>query len=151
LIAKKKQGETWVIHMKDKVQLTYDLLRAKPIHSISDFGCGTGRSIQYLKQYFGNQISYYGCDVSPESVQKAQRIIPDVQCFQNKSTQQFGKYWNDWGYDLAFVACVFHHIPPDERNDWVDALLENLNYNGYIIVFEHNLKNSDKENCDLAG
>ena len=129
-----------------KVQLAYHLLRTRPIHGILDFGCGTGRSIQYLKRYFGEKLTYYGCDISPESIQKAQETTQGVRYFLNDSIKLFRDYWKSptdvrGGYDLAFVACVFHHIPPDERINWVRAILDGLNRKGCIIVFEHNLKN----------
>lgn len=133
-----------------KVQLTYNLLRKRPIHGILDFGCGTGRSIQYLKQYFGEKLTYYGCDISLESIQKAQEITQGVRYFQNDSIEKFRDYCRSpadmtggggGGYDLVFIACVFHHIPPDERVNWVRAILECLNRNGCIVAFEHNLKN----------
>lgn len=126
-----------------KAELVYNLLHTRPIQRILDFGCGTGRSIQYLRKCFGENLRYYGCDVSYESIQKAQEINQSVQYFQNDNTEKFIDYWKSsaGGYDLAFIACVFHHIPPDERINWVRTILECLNSKGCVAVFEHNLKN----------
>lgn len=127
-----------------KVQLVHNLLHTKPLQSILDFGCGTGRSIQHLREYFGQKILYYGCDVSHKSIQEAKKINPNVRYFTNDSITEFEGYWKstaEGGYDLVFIACVLHHIPPDERISWIRAILKNLNKNGYLVVFEHNLKN----------
>lgn len=76
-----------------KAELVYNLLHTRPIQRILDFGCGTGRSIQYLRKCFGENLRYYGCDVSYESIQKAQEINQSVQYFQNDNTEKFIDYW----------------------------------------------------------
>lgn len=42
-----------------KAELVYNLLHTRPIQRILDFGCGTGRSIQYLRKCFGENLRYY--------------------------------------------------------------------------------------------
>ena len=39
------------------------------------------------------------------------------------------------------LACVLHHIEPDERRQWIKAIIKKLNTKGKIVVFEHNLIN----------
>lgn len=121
-----------------KIELLKKLLQKKEINNILDFGCGTGRSFQYLKKYFPTS-TLYGCDVSTESLKVAAKIISDGNLFENSSADEikrFGKH-----YDLIIATCVFHHIPPDERLVWIKACFENLRPKGFFAIFEHNLKN----------
>ena len=45
------------------------------------------------------------------------------------------------GYDLVFLACVLHHIKPEEREKWMQAVVRHLKPGGCIAVFEHNTRN----------
>ena len=42
------------------------------------------------------------------------------------------------GFDLVFVAGVFHHIPPEERQGAADAVAAHMAPGGSLVVFEHN-------------
>ena len=133
-----------------KIQLAYILLREKNIKSILDFGCGTGRSLNYLSKYF-QKSKLSGCDVSGEELEIAKRILPNAFFFNNTNIEEFAQ--SKEKYDLIFTACVIHHIDPKDRKKWVDAVLKRLSNNGYWVIFEHNLFNpytkrivTDKDN-----
>src|SRR5262249_40595475 len=40
--------------------------------------------------------------------------------------------------DVAFAACVFHHIEPPERDRWARELLRVLKPQARLFLFEHN-------------
>jgi SAM-dependent methyltransferase len=44
----------------------------------------------------------------------------------------------DGTFDVAFTACVFHHIEPDARRRWAAELARVVRPGGAVIVFEHN-------------
>lgn len=105
---------------------------------ILDFGCGIGLNVPYLKKYFPN-AELFGCDVSPESIKIAKENY-DYCDFQIINTpQKLEAYKNK--VDVIFVSTVFHHIPPAEHEEWLTGLYNALNDNGYLVIFEHNLKN----------
>ena len=121
-----------------KIQLLKSILPCN-IKSILDFGCGTGRSLAYFKKYYGEKISLYGCDVSEDSLKVANRVVPSAIIFNNSSVECFKQL--NTKFDLVFLSCVLHHIEPKERNYWLKSIAENINDNGYLAVFEHNLIN----------
>lgn len=125
-----------------KVQLVHDILKKKKIRAVLDFGCGTGRSLAYFEKYFYDAEHLYGCDVSAESIKIASKEVPRAQLFVNSSVEKFDQFFKGkGGYDLAFLACVLHHIEPQDRKDWMKAVVRNLKPGGCLAVFEHNLKN----------
>ncbi len=120
-----------------KVQLVKNIIgEAK---SIMDFGCGIGRSLMYFRKYFGEDTDLYGCDTSEKSLAIAKRNLPYGKYFLNTTPERYCEESNS--YDVVFLACVYHHINPLEREKWTDAIVKSVNDNGYIAVFEHNLIN----------
>jgi SAM-dependent methyltransferase len=99
--------------------------------AVLDFGCGIGRSTNPLRSAFSG-ARIVGCDLSSESLAKAREDAPDSE-FVSPNDIQPGPY-----FDLIFASCVFHHIPPDERQNWLRYCLERLKPGGQIFVFEHN-------------
>lgn len=119
-----------------KIQLT-NILSQKTEGKLMDFGCGTGRSFPYLKNYFP-KFELYGCDVSEESIKIAGEHISREHLFVNDSVEALacmGKM------DIVIAACVFHHIPPEERKQWISGVVDNLQEDGIFLIFEHNTKN----------
>lgn len=120
-----------------KIELARQLIRKEP-EKILDFGCGTGRSIPYLKEFFPN-AELFGCDVSEESLKIAADELKEDHVFINNSAEELKGYGQT--YDAVFLACVLHHIEPTERKYWLDAICDVLNPGGYIFIFEHNAIN----------
>lgn len=102
-----------------------------------DFGCGTGRSFTYISRYFPH-FDIYGCDVSEESIKYAERYLPADKLFINSDTYSLGSKGR---MDVVIAACVFHHIPPQERKSWIASVVDILTDNGLFFIFEHNTKN----------
>ncbi len=73
--------------------------------SILDFGCGSGRGLPYLKQYFP-RAELWGYDVSPSSLKVASKRMPEARLIVD---------WSDVAdkhFDAIIAANVFHHITP---------------------------------------
>ncbi len=121
-----------------KIQLAHILLKKKDIKTILDFGCGVGRSINYLASYFPG-TTLYGCDISDDELQIAKKNYSDAQFFNNAEIENFSNMKER--FNLVFTACVMHHIDPKERNIWVNSVLDKLTPGGYWAIFEHNLIN----------
>ena len=84
--------------------------------AVLDFGCGIGRGTNHLRLAFSN-ARIVGCDVSSESLAMARNDVPGSE-FVFPSEIQPGPH-----FDLILASCVFHHIPPDERQNAASLLL----------------------------
>lgn len=103
---------------------------SKPVRRLLDYGCGIGRNIPSLKEAFpGAEV--VGTDISRASLAVAHQDNPDVE-FVHDDMSYPGPF------DLILVACVFHHVPVNERLDVFGKLYRNLGSPGDLFVFEHN-------------
>jgi SAM-dependent methyltransferase len=105
-----------------------------PPNSILDYGCGIGRTIPFLSEYFPN-AEIWGCDISEESLNIAEKLNRNQNFFSlndNEFTNQ--KQF----FDLILVANVFHHIAPEMRLHEMRKIKGFLKSSGELFVFEHN-------------
>lgn len=101
---------------------------------ILDFGCGIGASIPHLQRSFP-AASITGVDVSGRSIELAREAHPAVR-FELIEGARIPLA--DDTVDLAFAACVYHHLDPRERGAWTAELRRVLRPGGLLFVFEHN-------------
>jgi len=101
---------------------------------ILDFGAGIGNSISYFQEYF-SESRIVAADVSKKSLEILERrhtnsierlVITECLELPNNSI------------DLAFTACVFHHIPANEHLYWLREIRRVLKPGGLFALFEHN-------------
>lgn len=122
-----------------KVALAKLIIGKMQISNCLDFGCGTGRGLDYFRKYFGKAVNIYGCDVSDKELEIAAKILPKENLFNNsdpKSLKEFGVE-----FDFVMLACVLHHIAPQNRKMWIDSILKSMKKGGIVAVFEHNVIN----------
>ena len=112
-----------------KIELAQQL--AGPVNSVLDFGCGIGRSMPYLREVFP-KAEIVGCDPSAESLAIARRENPSCRF---ASMDELGP---DAKFDLVIASCVFHHIPPQDRQMAIRYCYSRLKEGGQFIIFEHN-------------
>jgi len=114
-----------------KVARVAALLKNRPIARILDFGCGAGRGLPFIAQYFpGTEL--WGYDVSPESLKIAKQRAPQANLFSE---------WQGIGemkFDVIIAANVFHHIPLEQRLHALRKCHQMLTENGKMFLFEHN-------------
>jgi SAM-dependent methyltransferase len=126
-----RYGKDISYYAEYKVRLIRQLTIDEP-GSVLEFGCGTGRNIEYIKKHFpSSQI--VGSDISSKSLQFASKQEKNAGVsFLNVSDLA------EDSYDLIFIAGVFHHVIPEERKDTMNLLDSLLSEGGRIFVFEHN-------------
>jgi 2-polyprenyl-3-methyl-5-hydroxy-6-metoxy-1,4-benzoquinol methylase len=114
-----------------KVAVMARCTRTASIKSILDFGCGSGRSMYFMHQYFPTAV-LYGFDLSPASLVLAKQRMPQATLTTEWSKISLLKY------DCIFAANVFHHIPKEERMLAMINCHNLLTHDGRFFLFEHN-------------
>lgn len=105
---------------------------------ILDFGCGVGNSIPHLRAAFP-EARLHGVDPSSESIHLAECAHSDQATFRLNAESALP--YEDRSFDLVQVACVLHHIKPEQRDHWVSEIKRVLKPGGEVFVFEHNILN----------
>lgn len=102
---------------------------------ILDFGAGVGTSLPYFRADF--PTAELTClDVSTKSLAIAEARFPNEAAFVAFDGQTLP--FESAGFDLAFAACVFHHIDHDEHPRLIAELFRVLAPGGRLVIFEHN-------------
>ena len=117
-----------------KVKILKALTSKKENINILEFGCGIGRNLFYIKQYFP-KANIFGFDISEKSLTVAKKI-DDSFVLINNIERLKEKYLNH--FDIIFIAGVYHHIPPKDRNKNTAILLTLLKDGGKLLLFDHN-------------
>jgi len=114
-----------------KIALMSARLESNRPHRILDFGCGAGRSMPYLDQYFPDS-ELYGYDLSSASLDIAAKHTPRAKLFSD---------WDeiaDLRFNAIVAANVFHHIPVGQRREALTQCRLVLAERGQMFMFEHN-------------
>lgn len=114
-----------------KIALMAARLGSNTPQRILDFGCGAGRSLPYLAQYFP-QAELWGYDVSPVSLNIAAQRVPQATLFSDWRTHP------EVRFDAIVAANVFHHIPVEQRLAAFSQCRAALAPQGQMFLFEHN-------------
>jgi len=120
-----------------KITRASGLLARAGLHPdrILDFGAGIGNSIPHFRHYFPAadllcaDVSAKSLAIAGERFGAAARylaIAGDVLPLPDRAV------------DLAFTACVFHHIPAGEQQAWLRELRRVVRPGGALLLFEHN-------------
>jgi SAM-dependent methyltransferase len=102
---------------------------------VLDFGAGCGNSIPYFRKYLPD-ATLTCLDVSEESLNIGRGNFPFQAEFMHFDGTNIPVAADS--FDLAFSACVFHHIDHDEHVSHLVELRRVVRNNGVLIIFEHN-------------
>jgi ubiquinone/menaquinone biosynthesis C-methylase UbiE len=103
--------------------------------ALLDFGSGIGNSIPHFKTFFP-QATLTCADVSKESLEYSSDKYPESATYLQIEGETLDIPGN--AVDLAFTACVFHHIPPAQHVSWLAELRRVTRPAGQFLLFEHN-------------
>jgi SAM-dependent methyltransferase len=105
------------------------------VSNIMDFGAGIGNAVKPLRASFPDAA--IACvDVSAESLLQC-----EAQGVSNCRTQVYDGEtlpFADASVDLAFTACVFHHIPEEQHISLLAEIRRCLKPGSMMVLFEHN-------------
>ncbi|MGH8020295.1 MAG: class I SAM-dependent methyltransferase [Opitutaceae bacterium] len=104
-----------------------------PVHSVCDYGCGTGDTLPLLEQAFGAS-RMVGFDTSPESLAEAVRRHGRRDWIMTTSV---GRHMEGL-CDVVYCNGVFHHIAPAERLRSSAAVSRLLRSGGLWLLWENN-------------
>ncbi len=118
-----------------KIKDFYEFFEGKILpERIMDFGSGIGNSILYFREFF-SQSKLTCTDVSTKSIEISKERFPGDEEYIEITNKIPVK---DEGYDAVFTACVFHHIPHEEHEKWLEELWRVLRKDGILVIYEHN-------------
>lgn len=103
--------------------------------NILDFGSGIGGSVPYVSKHFPS--AKLSClDVSRRSLEIAEKRFPALADYVHFD----GKHipFPDEHFDIAYAACVFHHIEHENHVSLLKELHRVIRPGGSLFVFEHN-------------
>ena len=103
--------------------------------TILDFGAGIGASLPHFRRAFPD-AAIIATDVSRRSLEIAEHRHPGVARFALYPGS--GLPAPEGSVDLAFSACVFHHIDANEHVALFANLRRTLAPGGALVIFEHN-------------
>ena len=102
---------------------------------ILDFGAGIGGSVPYVAKHF--PTARLTClDVSRRSLEVAEKRFPLLAEYVHFDGAQIP--FPDAHFDIAYAACVFHHIDHDKHISLLQELHRVIRPGGSLFVFEHN-------------
>ncbi|MER9236583.1 methyltransferase domain-containing protein [Mesorhizobium sp. M0622] len=107
---------------------------AKP-RRILDFGAGVGNSLGPMRAAFPDSEIVL-LDPSQGSLDIAARRFPDQAEFRHFDGETIP--YENGSFDVAFAACVFHHIPENLHVSLLKEIERVLANGGRFFLFEHN-------------
>lgn len=124
--------------IRDLAKLWHSLGQGRQSLQILDFGAGVGASIPSIQRHFPN-ADLTCADVSARSLRLAEQRFGAAAKFVvcSGSTLPFP----DDCFDLAYAACVFHHIPAEWHAGVLRELFRVLKPGGAVLLYEHNAWN----------
>ena len=103
--------------------------------ALLDFGAGIGTSVPFFRKYLP-RAQLTCLDVSTKSLEVGQSRFPGEARFVHFDGTRIP--FPDASFDIAFAACVFHHIDHAEHVALLKEFRRILVPNGIAFVFEHN-------------
>jgi SAM-dependent methyltransferase len=132
-------GESPEFFAEYKVRDLRELARRSGVLSqharVLDFGAGVGTSAAYFPVYFPD--SQLTCvDVSTKSLEIAMARFGENADFVAFDGARLP--FADGTFDLAFSACVFHHIAAAAHAELLAEIRRVMRRDGQLMIFEHN-------------
>lgn len=101
---------------------------------ILDFGCGTGTATPFLLECWPEAQLILGTDISPASLEVARRAHGSERI----RFELMNEFRPDGSFDLVYCNGVFHHIPPDQRQEVLRYIRDCLRPGGRFALWENN-------------
>jgi ubiquinone/menaquinone biosynthesis C-methylase UbiE len=118
--------------MSERIGQKYS--RSEPIR-ILDFGCGTGTTEKYLREFFPGAL-VYALDSSVESIYAAQEMCLGDVTFIHAEGNKLP--FQDEYFDLVYSNGTYHHIQAAHQMNYIGEMFRVCRCGGDLFVFENN-------------
>jgi len=105
---------------------------------ILDFGCGTGTTEKYLKEFFPRAF-IFALDASAASIAAAREMALDEVTFVHSESDSLP--FPEGYFDLVYSNGTYHHIEPARRGEFLREMYRVCRPGGDLFVFENNPRN----------
>lgn len=102
--------------------------------TILDFGCGDGVMVKEVQHVYPT-AKLYGVDPSSESIAVAQQNLPKATFLISGESLSM---LEDAMFDVIYAAGVFHHIPFEQHEQYIQEFYRILKPQGVMVLFELN-------------
>lgn len=99
---------------------------------ILDWGCGLGRIIRHMPDFFKGSCKYYGTDYNLKSIDWCKQNIPRVEFSHNSLNPPLR--FTDRYFDIAFGISIFTHLSEELHYTWADELCRILKKDGILLI-----------------
>jgi SAM-dependent methyltransferase len=96
-----------------------EIFGEKPTGPILDWGCGSGRTLRWLRYFPEWRENYHGCDVDSEAIEWLRQHGQSNLAVCNDDPPL---PYADQTFDGVFAFSVLTHIHPDKHRDWYAEL-----------------------------
>ena len=133
------------IVIKKTVTFLKNMLKGDQNRSFLDIGCGNGKDIDFMTQFFRN-FNIHGIDISSKSIERA------IHLNEKRDNVKFEcKNWKELGnqrYDIVYISGVYHFFNLIERLEFIRKIQQILKPHGYFIL--STLSSNDKQYFSLG-
>jgi SAM-dependent methyltransferase len=104
------------------------------INSIVEWGCGLGKTVNYIKENTGKDVDILGIDISKTAIDKAKNLYPKLD-FKVDNILNISQYNN---FDCMFFSEITWYLLEDKKMDKIFNIMSK-NFKGKNKFFIHNL------------
>ena len=104
------------------------------INSIVEWGCGLGKTVNYIKENTGKDLDILGIDISKTAIDKAKNLYPKLD-FKVDNILNISQYNN---FDCMFFSEITWYLLEDKKMDKIFNIMSK-NFYGKNKFFIHNL------------
>ncbi len=108
-----------------------ELIKDRPVKTVVDLGCGTGRQCALLAEY---GFETYGVDLSGAMLKKARANSKETTYFQEDISRT---HFLPHSFDCAVLSLVLHEHPSQMQNEILSEALRIIRPEGYLSLLDH--------------
>jgi SAM-dependent methyltransferase len=121
-------------------QKVIEVFGTEPDMPVLDWGCGSGRTLMWLRGYPAWREHYYGCDVDGDAVawlraQGEERVT--------RSSEAPPLPYVDGFFGGVFAISILTHVPPERHRAWYAELTRVLAPGGRVLVTTDSVFSAD--------
>jgi len=100
--------------------------------NIHDWGCGPGRIIRHMPQFFESSCRFFGTDYNYKSINWCSSNIPNISFTLNDLSPPLN--YQDHFFDVIYGISIITHLSKKMQFDWIKELHRVLNKDGLMLL-----------------